>query len=57
MSLDADFVIINSNELVTIAGSSESPRIKEKMNNLAIITNGAVAVEDGKIVADVKRRK
>ena len=51
MPLDADFVIINSNELVTIAGSTESPRIKEKMNDLAIITNGAVAVEYGKIVA------
>jgi imidazolonepropionase len=51
MPLDADFVIINSNELVTIAGSSESPRIKERMNDLDIITNGAVAVKNGKIVA------
>ncbi len=51
MPLDADFVIVNSNELVTITGSSQIPRTKEKMNNLAIITDGAVAVEDGKIVA------
>ncbi len=51
MTLNADFVIINSNELVTLAGSFTSPRTKEQMNNLAIISNGAVAVKNDKIVA------
>ena len=51
MVIQADFVIINANELVTLAGSSETPRTKEKMKNLGIVNNGAVAVKDGKIVA------
>ncbi|PWI47939.1 imidazolonepropionase [Candidatus Heimdallarchaeota archaeon B3_Heim] len=51
MVIQADFVIINANELVTLAGSSETPRTKEKMKDLGIVNNGAVAVKDGKIVA------
>ncbi len=51
MSIQTDFVIINANELVTLAGSSENPRIKERMKDLSIVKNGAVAVKNGKIVA------
>ncbi len=51
MTIKADFVIINSNELVTLAGSSDKPRTKKKMNDLGIIQNGAVAVRNGGIVA------
>ena len=51
MKIDADFVIIHANELVTLAGSSEAPRIKERMNDLSIVYDGAIAVKDGKIVA------
>ncbi len=51
MVIQADFVIINANELVTLAGSSETPRTKEKMKDLQIVNNGAVAVKNGKIVA------
>lgn len=51
LEIEADFVIINANELVTLKGSSEKPRVKDEMRNLGIIKNGAVAVKDGKIVA------
>lgn len=51
MTIKADFVIINSNELVTLAGSSDKPRTKKQMNDLGIIQNGAVAVRNGGIVA------
>ena len=51
MTIKADFVIINSNELVTLAGSSDKPRTKKQMNDLGIIQNGAVAVRNGEIIA------
>jgi imidazolonepropionase len=47
----ADFVIINANELVTLKGASNKPKIRDDMSNLGIIKDGAVAVKDGKIVA------
>jgi imidazolonepropionase len=51
MATKADFVIINANELITLEGASNKPLIKEEMNNLGIIKDGAVAVKDEKIVA------
>lgn len=45
----ADILVTNANELLTIEGS-ESPRTKERMRDLGIIVNGAVAVKDGIIV-------
>jgi imidazolonepropionase len=51
MVIKADFAIINANELVTLKGKSNRPRVKEEMNDLGIINDGAVAVKDGKIVA------
>lgn len=51
MTINSYFVIINANELVTLTGSSDKPKIKEEMNNLGIIYDGAVAVKDGKIIA------
>lgn len=51
MVIKADFAILNANELVTLKGTSNKPRIREEMSNLGIIKGGAVAVKDGKIVA------
>jgi len=51
MSTKADFVILNANELVALQGSSEKPKVKEEMNDLGVIHDGAVAVRNGKIVA------
>ena len=36
---------------MTLAGSSDKPRTKAKMNDLGIIRDGAVAVKDGKIIS------
>ena len=51
MPIKADFAIVNANELVTLRGSSGKPKVKDEMNCLDIIRDGAVAVKDGKIVA------
>ncbi|MFW9917822.1 MAG: imidazolonepropionase [Candidatus Thorarchaeota archaeon] len=51
MAIKADFVIINAAELVTLEGSSKKPKVKEDMDSIDIIQDGAVAVKDGKIVA------
>jgi len=51
MSLEADFVIVHANERVTLSGFSNKPKIKEEMNQLNIIQDGAVAVKNGRIVA------
>jgi len=51
MSLEADFVIVHANELVTLSGFSNKPKIKEEMNELNMILDGAVAVKDGRIIA------
>jgi len=51
MPIKADFAIVNANELVTLRGSSDKPKVRDMMNRLDIIHDGAVAVKDGKIVA------
>jgi len=51
MKIKADFAIINANELVTFKGASKKPLIKEEMENLRIIKDGAIAVKDDRIVA------
>ncbi|MHA2306028.1 MAG: imidazolonepropionase [Candidatus Hodarchaeales archaeon] len=50
MKNEADFVIINANELVTLQGSSDRPKIKKNMRELGIIKDGSVAVKDGRII-------
>jgi imidazolonepropionase len=47
----ADFVIVNANELTTLGGVNDEPRVKEGMSNLGVIQDGAVAVKDDRIVA------
>ncbi|WXG42679.1 MAG: imidazolonepropionase [Promethearchaeati archaeon SRVP18_Atabeyarchaeia-1] len=51
MAVEADFAIINANELVTLKGKSGKPQIREQMNDLGAIKDGAVAAKYGKIVA------
>ena len=46
-----DILIVNANELVTLAGNNQKPRVGKQMLELGIIRNGAVAVKDGRIVA------
>lgn len=51
MAIEADFVIANANEVVTLRGTSNKPQVREKMSNLGILEDGAVAVKDERIVA------
>lgn len=46
----ADLFIYNCKQLITLQGP-ERPRVGDEMNDLAIIPNGAVAVEGGRVVA------
>lgn len=47
--IDADLLIENASELLTVAGGQRIG--KERLNDLKIIKNGAVAVKNGKIAA------
>ena len=46
-----DILIINAEELVTLAGSSQKPRTGKQMRELGIVHNGGLAIKDGKILA------
>jgi imidazolonepropionase len=46
-----DILIVNANELITLAGGSEKPRTGKQMRDIGIIKGGCVAVKDGKIIA------
>ncbi|WP_101842658.1 imidazolonepropionase [Halobacillus sp. Marseille-P3879] len=43
--------ISNAAQLITLAGHSQKPAVKEAMSDLQIIENGSVLIEDGKITA------
>jgi imidazolonepropionase len=47
----ADILIVNAEEMLTLAGSSETPRVGKQMRDLDIIKDGALAIREGKIVA------
>lgn len=47
----ADLLIDSANELVTVAGIGQKPRIGKQLQELGIIHGGSLAVKDGKIVA------
>jgi imidazolonepropionase len=48
---NVDILIVNAEELVTLAGSSQKPRIGKQMRELGIVHNGGLAIKDGKILA------
>jgi len=47
----ADLLIVNANELITLEGGGQKPRIGKQMRELGIIRNGCMAIKDGRIVA------
>lgn len=56
----ADLLIVNADELVTLAGENAKPRSGKQMRDIGIVRDGGVAIKDGRIVAvgkttDVKR--
>lgn len=46
-----DLLIVNANELVTLAGDSQKPRVGKQMRELGIIRDGCLAVRDGRVAA------
>ena len=47
----ADILIVNAEEMLTLAGSSKTPRVGKQMRELDIIRDGALAIREGKILA------
>lgn len=47
----ADMLIVNANEMVTLAGDNKKPRTGRQMLELEIVHNGALAIKDGRIAA------
>ncbi len=47
----ADILILNADELVTVAGASREPKKGDALCDLRIIKNGGVAIGSGKILA------
>ncbi len=50
MKKSVDLLILHASELITLQGFSEKPAIGEEMKKLQIIKDGAVAIENGRIV-------
>src|SRR4030043_2135065 len=46
-----DLLIVNANELVTVAGDNAKPRTGKQMRELGIIKDGCLAVKEGRVVA------
>jgi imidazolonepropionase len=46
-----DLLIVNAEELITLAGGSQRPRTGRQMREIGIIQNGSLAIRDGKIMA------
>lgn len=53
----ADILVADANELITLAGGSERPRVGKQMQDIGIIRGGCVAVRDGRIIAVGKREE
>jgi imidazolonepropionase len=47
----ADLLIVNADELVTVAGGNDKPRTGKQMKDIGVIHDGAVAIKDGRIAA------
>jgi len=46
-----DLLIVNADELITLAGSNDKPRTRERMQEIGIVRNGGLAIKDGTIVS------
>ena len=47
---NADILVVNAKELLTLAGAEASPRTGKQMRELGIVRDGAVAIHEGRIV-------
>lgn len=48
---NADLLLKNASQLITLSGENHQPRTGPKMSELGIVENGGVAVRDGQIIA------
>ena len=46
-----DLLIVNADELVTLAGDNQKPRTGKQMRDIGVIRNGGLAIKDGRIAA------
>jgi imidazolonepropionase len=46
-----DLIIVNADELVTLASDNRKPRTGKQMREIGIVRNGGLAVKDGRILA------
>jgi len=46
-----DLIVVNADELITLAGGNEKPRTGKQMQELGIIRNGGLAIKDGRVAA------
>ncbi|NWF87212.1 imidazolonepropionase [Candidatus Bathyarchaeota archaeon] len=46
-----DILILNADELVSLAGDNQKPRVGKQMRELGTIRNGGLAIKEGRIVA------
>src|SRR5690625_1004146 len=44
-------IVSQAEQLITVAGHSEQPAVKDAMQNIQVIDNGTVIIQDGKILA------
>jgi len=51
-----DLLIVNAEELLTLANGGQKPRIGPQMHELGIVRDGALAIKEGRIVAVGKTR-
>ena len=51
MKRDADLLVVNSGQLLTLSYPSGKPRVGHGLGDIGIVENGALAASGGKIVA------
>jgi len=54
---EADLLIENASELLTIRGGTEKPLLAKRMRDLGIIRNGSVAIRNGRVIVVGKTEK
>ncbi len=55
--IEADLLVKNASQLLTMSGHSESPKFRSELSELSAIAGGAVAARGGKIVSVGKTRE
>ena len=53
---NADLLIVNAEEMLTLADGGQKPRTRKQMRELGIVRDGALAVREGRIIAVGKTR-